>query len=259
MADHPDAWYATVAHYRAWLFADGGFYLDLQSKGGKFDVLLIRRMASYYKVTRTISKVKPVVEDENIRQKTFDRNRKTVADEVNRLTRSWKSSDLLTERSVKIVDAAERIRDTFRKHDPTAKRNPPTPYSAVSKFIWFASPKNWTPYDDLAATGLLGAGPTSKKRVLQFYADVSASFESVCENLRPVCQVGETIIWPERIVDILLMLKGAQVSGGFFKADLKADCDSFLAILPKGTCKQLCRAADEVVRRLPDDAFSNPK
>ena len=59
MAERSDAWYATVGHYRAWLFADGGFYDGLKEADGKFDASLIRRMGRYYGVARTIPAVTP--------------------------------------------------------------------------------------------------------------------------------------------------------------------------------------------------------
>lgn len=239
-----DAWYATVEHYRAWLFADGGFTRSF-AKEGKFTPTLIRQMARHYSVTRTIPSVDPDGPDG---ESDRDRNRQIVADELNRLAQAWPAA--LNDKAAAVIDTARRIRDGIGRGK--------APYSAVSKFIWFAADKDWTLFDSLASAGMLPAGGNSEQRVVAFYDALSGPLPSLVSRLRPVCENSGLNLRPERIIDIFLMLRGARSVRESFADDLIAGAETFQSLLPGDLGRQLGKVADEVAEILFSDELPRP-
>ncbi len=250
-----DAWYATVAYYRAWLFADGGFYDGLRENDGRFDPLLIGKMARYYGVARTIPSV-IIHEGDSTPQQEKTANYEVIARHLNDLNKSWKGS--LIDRAELVIETATKIRDEIRPEEPEevrrsnegrSKRMGP-PYSAVSKFIWFAQPQYWTLYDNLASRAFLSSGIKGENRVRAFYRNLQeGGFEQICDDLREPCEASGLYLKPERIIDLVLMMRGGTSPGYFFARDIRENCHNFLAYFPEGAKRQLCEAADAVAAK----------
>ena len=236
-----DAWYATVQHYRAWLFADGGFSLKYQASG-EFTPELVRRMARYYSVSRTIPSV---VSTDDKQKPGADRNRQIVADELNNLAAHW--PERLTDRSERIIVSAQSVRTRIGKGYP--------PYSALSKFIWFARGENWTPYDFLASAGMSAGGNTSVEKIRAFYSALKPHLPVLVERMQPVCDTSGFTLRSEKIADIFLMLRGARRVRPDFASDLIAGCDDFMALLPSDVAERLDACGRQISELLTPDAL----
>lgn len=240
-----DAWYATVEHYRAWLFADGGFWRDFQAIN-KFTPELVRRMARHYSVARTIPSVSPSNDgDEDM---DANENRKIVADELNSMASRW--PDDLKARADQVIESAQSIRTRIGAGNP--------PYSALSKFIWFAHGKGWTLYDSLASAGMLPDGGTSEERVRAFYAALGPCLPCLSAELQPICDESGLTLHAEKIIDIFLMLRGARRVRSGFAEDIVAGCDHFIALLPRDIAQRLDHCAVRISISLTSDALPRP-
>lgn len=237
------AFYATVAHYRFWLFADGEFY-RARADAGEFTPDLIRRMARYYSVSRTI----PSVDPEKESNKHANAHREIVADKLNKLDKIWPNT--LRVRGERVIETALAIQKAIGSGNP--------PYSAVSKFIWFARPENWTLFDALASAGMLPDGGKSGERVNAFYQALDEILPALTVELRPICQASGLPLHPEKIIDISLMLRGAERIRPDFSSDMIASCEHFLKLMPAETSRSLELAAQEIARHLTDDALPRP-
>jgi hypothetical protein len=220
--EQSDAWYATVEHYRAWLIADGGFFRDFEADGRRYSVDLVRRMARHYLVARTIKAVDRKEDEKAGIDHDRDRHRQIVANHLNALMKDWPGT--MGEQAQKVIETAESIKKEIGGGVP--------PYSAVSKFIWFACPKDWTLFDRFACAGMLPNGGTSVQRIEAFYAELSAPLPLLTARLRPICEESGFGLHPERIVDIMLMLRGSEFLRSSFAQDVKRSCDHFMAQLP---------------------------
>src|SRR5690606_14459543 len=104
-----------------------------------------------------------------------------VAEHLNTLSCKW--PETLPERGRAVISTAKAICDKIGRGKP--------PYSAVSKFIWFAHPGNWTFYDSLATAGMLPDGGTSEQRIDAYYRALDGQLSPLCDRLRPLCDRSE--------------------------------------------------------------------
>lgn len=240
-----DGWYATVEHYRAWLFADGGFVRSYNRSGG-FTPELVRRMARHYSVARTIPSVMP--KDDGQDDQDADLHRGIIADALNNLAETWPTT--LPERAAAIVASAQRACNQIGQGNP--------PYSAFSKFIWFARRDNWTLYDSLASAGMLPSDGTSEQRVCAFYSALEPTLPGLVARLQPICDESGLTLFGEKIVDIFLMLRGARRVRPSYAVDLTAGCDDFMALLPQDVARRLDDCATQLSLILTNDALPRP-
>lgn len=238
-----DGWYATVEHYRTWLFIDGGFYREYE-QAKVFTSDLVRRMASHYSVARTIPLPKPDAEETG----NPDRNREILCEKLNTLASNWPEN--LTERADRIIETAKEACKDFGSGNP--------PYSAVSKFIWFAKPKHWTLFDSLASAGMLPNGGTSEERIREFYSALAPVLPELCDQVQTVCDKSGLTMHAEKIVDIFLMLRGAGSTRSDFGKGIAAACDHFVALLPADQSEALEQCAEKVGKILTREALPRP-
>lgn len=150
---------AVVEHYRNWLCFDGIERARVDADGGSFDATRLRRIASYYRVSRGIRRSK-----EHRKAKT-DPNAVWLAQRVEGDSQNWPES--LGDRA----DLCKQIAvDAEADQCDGKSRTNGCQASAVTKFMWFLHPDGWTVFDNFAARGLsVDQRKSATDRMVDFY------------------------------------------------------------------------------------------
>jgi len=173
-----------------WCAVDATELARLGQAEGRLDGEAVKRILKYYRAARSV--------------RSADRQR--LADALNERVADFAGKPLV-ERAAIAVAIAQAFRDAGAAGDEDAK----TPFSAVSKLMWFLSPTGWTMYDSLARAAL-GIRSYGGKPFLAFYARLDAAgFAETAKDARGVLFAhGLPSHLAERSIDFLLMTAGGR-------------------------------------------------
>lgn len=160
---------------------------------------------------------------------------------LNLSSKDWPST--LTDRSQFCVDLAESV---HRRGYSYNVQN-----SAITKFMWFLRPQNWTVFDKFAAEGMQITSP--RNRMQLFYSALDkAGFDDVTAKLTDIIAASD---WPTlpapRILDAFLMRRGKRETATGADAALVG----FLNALPPSACLSLIALASEVQAELGNEVL----
>ena len=146
--------FAVKEAIRGWVAFDGmqRQWIE-QNEAERLSVETIRRIAIEYGFARNI----PGGDNR-------DHAVELVADHLQRF--HGEQAQTLNERAECVQTAVERLRCA---HKCLGYRAPHRLVSGMTKLVWFVAPASWTPYDDLAATGLDIRKSDTMKRMRAFY------------------------------------------------------------------------------------------
>lgn len=230
-----DPEFAAVAeHFKTFHGFDGVILNQIQSNNANFTGKQIRKIANVYFVTRGIKK-RP---DKCCR----DVHAQWIASELSNL--GVTSEEELLNKFRKCQDIAERASrsDTGDKEDIHTNG---FQISAMTKFMWFKQPLNWTPFDDTAASGLGINKKPPRKRSVDFYNKLrDIKFTNHVEKIRnELTQTPHEHLFAERIIDKFLMLKCVEENQGDV---LFGDTYEFVQLLPNDCRSKLEKTAKRI-------------
>ncbi|MCZ8122349.1 MAG: hypothetical protein O9277_02875 [Magnetospirillum sp.] len=192
-------YWAVIEHYRTWIKDDAPVFGALKA-ARDLNLAIVRGIAKTYQVERTL---RPTPRSTKSGQKApADKAGKTMARLLNNLSskKNWPKS--LTDRA----DACLALAQSSRF--PAAEGK--TPYSAISKMMWFRRPLGWTMFDRLASKGIGLGGPPSEEKFKRFYGRLDcANFQETATDIQLILRrrkLGN--LFGERVIDKYLMLVG---------------------------------------------------
>lgn len=207
-------YWATLAYARWWLAVDGPLLGAIASSGG-FTESLLRRVAVRYNVNRGL--LQPTTRLNGADQSAYG---------VIKLLREAVpgGSPGLEARAAHCVAMAEAAHSAGWTHNLQV--------SAISKFVWFLRPDQWTPFDRFASAGM-GIPPAwdRPRQFTAFYAAlVRGGFDDVVGRIEPIVAASGLPRLPaSRIIDALLMARGGRGSA----SDDLLESSAFLSLLPE--------------------------
>lgn len=128
-----------------------------------------------------------------------------------------------------------------------------TPYSAMTKLVWFLRPIGWTVYDSYARLGVRSGGATGDEKVRNFYEKLEREgFSQAAKQIEGILQNTEwSRLSGARVLDAFMMLKG----GFSFMLCNKVARQGFIGALPGDSGTSLSRLADQIATDLADCQF----
>jgi hypothetical protein len=190
------AFWAVIEHFQGMLGNDGHYLAQIRESGGRLSTDLAVTIAKDYSVARTIHKY---VKAENepvlgISSLVFD---------IEELASNW-PTDLFDR-----AKACCKIAEHHSERQTGKKKS--TPYSGVTKIMWFLRPHGWTMFDSLAQFGLTGPGAGSKCVEAFYQALEKENFFETCAEVQDILdKQGLKWLYAERVVDKFLMFRGSQ-------------------------------------------------
>jgi hypothetical protein len=174
-------YHAVIEHYRTWLAGDH-YYFEKLNICDSVEPDLLRAFARDYRISRTIPR--PLNAPDPI-VKLWNGIRET----------QWSNCT---------IERAKQCRTFAENNKSERAKGKATPYSAVTKLLWFVKPTGWVMYDSLAAKAL-----GSRNGVLGFYKQlVYSGFKDTESSLEDAISYAELDLYASRIIDKFLWIKG---------------------------------------------------
>lgn len=241
---------AAVDAVRWWLTVDGPHLAIVDSRRSKnglagqlLDAKTVERLSKLYGVRRNMVATGPADE--------------LMAETFGTLRRSAGST--LHAQAQELTKAYGTIKGGLANLRPRTKDGQPyTPMnldSGLSKLSWFVQPERWTPFDNLASTGLGIRSATARMtRMERFYTrldelkflDVAVAIDALIERYELNCRVTEqNRVHGERVLDRFLMFNGMK------DGQQQSECDvaqGFLDCAPEPLGNRLQNFFDAIQR-----------
>lgn len=238
-ADNQVYW-ATLAYARWWLAVDGPLLAAL-GEARDFTPSHLRRVAVRYNVARGM------VKDEN---KSTDAAVQGLCDLIAAARTTWPNPvEERAKRCLEIARNAQRLKFTGETLQ----------VSAVSKFMWFVEPRNWTMFDRFVVRGMkVPANLTAPERFTEFYRRISAGgFATAVAQMQPIIGHSKLPTLPaERIVDSLLMARGKDNKRDRPTLNIEvAESRAYLGLLPPTFRDDLHRLATQLQDEIGNDVL----
>ncbi|MCW7543880.1 hypothetical protein N7I30_08705 [Aurantimonas litoralis] len=205
---------AAVDAVRWWLTVDGPHLVIVDSRrrkngpaGQLLDAKTVERLSKLYGVRRNMVATGPADE--------------LMAETFGTLRRS--AGATLHAQAQELTTAYGTIKSRLANLRPSGTKDgqPYSPMnldSGLSKLSWFVQPERWTPFDNLASTGVgIRTATTRMTRMERFYTrldelkflDVAAAVDALIERYELNCRVTEqNRVHGERALDRFLMFNG---------------------------------------------------
>jgi len=224
-------YWAVVEHVRGWLGEDGAFRQAIEQKEGKLDGVTLRRIAVVYNVNRGIRAKDP----------QGDKHADRLAALLN-ASRPWPSD--LVARAEKCLKVATEAKTLGHTSGLLA--------SGVTKFSWFAQPEGWTVYDRFVSRAMETKSQETGQRMIEFYQKLQNNgFPELAEKIQMALDEANIMdLHSTRVLDKLMMLRGADVSETAWADNFRGACRGFLNILPHEWRQAVENLASHVVRRV---------
>jgi hypothetical protein len=208
-----DLYWAVVDHVRSWLSEDGAFRWVIDEKDGELDGVTLRRISMIYNVSRGVRADKSGT----------DKHAHALARLLNG-ARPWPTS--LVERANKCLEVARKAKALGHTSGLQV--------SAVTKFSWFAQPAFWTVYDRFVSRAVGARSERTEERMIEFYQILEGRgfLEIALQIQRALDEVRIMDLQGTRVLDKLMMLKGAEGSEPEWADNVRRVCQGFLDILP---------------------------
>jgi hypothetical protein len=212
---------AVLERARWWLNVDAPLRAQVINDGGQLTPHTVYSIAKHYKVRRNIGEADQLAE---------------IADYLNARIETWPAN--LPNRAQWCIEAAQALqKDLDLAH---------TPYSAITKLVWFLRPEGWTLYDSYAQCALGAGGADAKARFSQFYGALNE--HGFVEAAAAIDTALAQTTWPDlggaRILDAYLMHQG----GFRFLLNDASARQGFLNALPGESGVALTEIAQEISR-----------
>ena len=125
-------------------------------------------------------------------------------------------------------------------------------FSAVTKFMWFLEPSEWTVFDKYAAIGLGVKGITLELKMLAFYRKLEdKNFVGLCSRMQTILNESVFAELPAtRILDKFFMIQGDPN----FAERTRSEANLFVTLLPVSLANDLKTLGIEIQRQFGNQA-----